>query len=138
MMHFLFLQRMEAERKSQQQPEPVQEQTSRNKVKITFDEYQRLSVLITGILKKFEHEGQESVQQSEVVNRVIQSIVLDEGAGTSVEKAAETAKKVSNVIHNLISKENVVVVTQDSKVKNERLLCLNINFEMSALNMESK
>ena len=89
-------------------------------------------------MKKFEHEGQESVQQSEVVNRVIQSIVLDEGAGTSVEKAAETAKKVSNVIHNLISKENVVVVTQDSKVKNERLLCLNINFEMSALNMESK
>ena len=53
---------------------------------------------IVGCLKDFEREGQESVSQADVVNRVIQKVVIEEGAGTSVEKAADTAKKVGNCI----------------------------------------
>jgi len=58
---------------------------------------------------------------------VLQQIVRDEGAGTTVERAAEKAKQISNVVNYMVTKENVLMITQDSKVKNERLLCLNIN-----------
>lgn len=34
------------------------------------------------------------------------------------------------MIQHLISKENVLMVTQDAKSKNERMLCVNINVEM--------
>jgi len=35
-------------------------------------------------------------------------------------------------VQHLITKENVLIITQDSKTnKNERLLCLNINAEMA-------
>jgi hypothetical protein len=38
-------------------------------------------------------------------------IVRDEGAGTSIEKAAETAKKISNCINHMITKEGVLMIT---------------------------
>lgn len=71
--------------------------------------------------------------QSEIVNKILQKIVVEDSAGTNVAKAAETAKKIGNTINHLITKENVLMVTQDSKVKNERLLCLNINQEGNTL-----
>lgn len=74
------------------------------------------------------------MQQSDIVNKVINKIVLNEGAGTSIEKAAETAKKITNCINHMITKENVLMITQDSKVKNERLLCLNIAFDVNNIN----
>ena len=49
---------------------------------------------------------------------------------TSIEKSMETKKKVQNVIGHLISKENVLMITQDAKVKDERFLTLNINVEI--------
>jgi hypothetical protein len=49
---------------------------------------------------------------------------------TSVEKSIETSKKVANVIQYLIAKENVLMITQDAKVKNERFLSLNINVDL--------
>jgi len=64
-----------------------------------------------GAVKEFEQEGEEAAKQSEVVNRVIQQLVKIEGQGTSVEKAAETAKKVNNCINHLITKENILMVT---------------------------
>ena len=59
----------------------------------------------------------------------------EEGSGTSVEKAAETAKRVANCINYLIKKENILLITQDSKVKNERLLCLNINHDIAQMSL---
>ena len=81
------------------------------------------------MLQAAEKEGQESVQQSEIVNSVLQNIVRDEGAGTTVESATEKAKQIANVVNYMVTKENVLMITQDSKVKNERLLCLNINID---------
>ena len=92
-------------------------------------------MLIVGTIKEFEHEGQESAAQAEIVNRVIQKIVKDDTGATSMEKAAETAKKVANCINHLITKENILMVTQDSKVKNERLLCLNINLDIASMGL---
>lgn len=58
----------------------------------------------------------------------------DEGAGTTVERAAEKAKQIANVVNYMVTKENVLMVTQDSKIKNERLLCLNINVDENNFN----
>lgn len=52
---------------------------------------------------------------------------------TSVEKSLETSKKVANVIQYLITKENVLMITQDAKVKNERYLSLNINVDLASM-----
>lgn len=105
------------------------------KVKITYDEYLSLSLHIVTVLKEFEGEGQESCVQSEIVNKVLQKIVVEDAAGTNVAKAAETAKKIGNCINHMITKENVIMVTQDSKIKNERLLCLNINLDGNSLSL---
>ena len=56
-------------------------------------------------------------------------------ASTSVDKSIETSKKVSNVISYLIAKENVLMVSQDSKIKNERYLCLNINVDLQNMSL---
>lgn len=71
----------------------------------------------------------ESVSQSEIVNKLVTNIEVEEATtGTSLARAEQTTKKVQNVINHLITKENVLIVTQDSKNnKNERLLCLNVN-----------
>lgn len=87
--------------------------------------------MIVGVLKNFERENQETVSQSDIINAVIQALVHDDGgAGTTVEKAAEDSRKIANVINHLINKENMIMVTQDAKIKNERMLCLNINIDI--------
>ena len=52
-----------------------------------------------------------------------------------MEQALLTSKKVANCIQHLITKENVLMVTQDAKIKNERLLCMNINVDMANMNL---
>ena len=71
----------------------------------------------------------ESVQQAFIVNSLIEKLEVEEGHGSSLEAAEATANKIKQVIQHMITKENILVVTQDSKAnRNERLLCLNINF----------
>jgi len=87
-------------------------------------------MMITDTVKHYEEEsGMDSIAQAEIVNRLVNRLEVEEGsAGTSLERAEQTSRKVQQVIQHLISKENVLVITQDSKVnKNERMLCLNIN-----------
>jgi hypothetical protein len=103
------------------------------KVKITYDEYKKYAIMVTGIIKDMEREGQDSVVQSDVVNKLVQKLELEDGAAEGnacIERTLETTKKIQNVIQHLITKENVLMVTQDSRVKNERMLCVNINVEM--------
>ena len=68
---------------------------------------------------------------------MVQRIELD-GADsvnrqTNVERAAETAKKVQNVISHLITNEGILVISQDAKVKNDRYLTLNMNLDIETL-----
>ena len=86
--------------------------------------------MITETIREFEAEqGVDSISQADIVNRLVQRLEVGEGsAGTSLERAEQTSRKIQNVINHMITKENVLMVTQDSKTnKNERLLCLNIN-----------
>lgn len=52
---------------------------------------------------------------------------------TSVEKSIETSRKVAHVIQHLITKENMLNISQDAKIKNERYLTLT-NFDESNFN----
>lgn len=92
--------------------------------------------MIVNVIREFKAQGEDTVSQAQIVNKLIEEIEIHEGTGTSLERAEETSKKIANVIQHLITKENVLMVTQDSKVKNERLLCMNINVDME--NMELK
>lgn len=124
---------MEAEQ--QQQPA---KQAETKKVKITYDEYHRIAQLILLTFKSVEKEGQTSVSQADIVNKLVQKLEIEDGNGTSVEKAHETSKKIQNVIQHLITKENMLLVTQDSKIKNERYLCANINIDMENLDLSGQ
>lgn len=61
--------------------------------------------------------------------------IQNNDVGTSHEKAIETSKKVANVISFLIAKENILMISQNSRVKNERYLCLNINTDFGNMNL---
>jgi hypothetical protein len=45
----------------------------------------------------------------------------------------ETQKKVSNVVQYMISNENILMISQDAKVKNDRYLTLNVNCDLQNL-----
>ena len=95
-----------------------------------------MSYLIVTVMKEFEANGSENVQQADIINRMVQKLEIENmEASNSVEKSIETSKKVSNVISYLIAKENVLMVSQDSKIKNERYLCLNINVDLQNMNL---
>ena len=81
-------------------------------MKISFDEFRKLSIMIISIMKEFERSGEENVRQGDVVDRMVQKIEL-EGTErqTSMEHAQETMKKVSNVISHLINNENILMIT---------------------------
>lgn len=131
------VQKMEAEQYLQGRERETQN-VPEKKTKITYEEYLLLSELIVTVIKEFESEGFESCVQSEIVNKVIQKIVVQDSQGTSMAKSLETTKKITNCIDHLIKKENVIMITQESKDKNQRLLCLNINVEMGNLNLKSQ
>mgnify|MGYP000111294196 CR=1 FL=1 len=55
--------------------------------------------MIISIFKELERTGVENVQQSEIINRMVQKIELEgQERSTSVERSVETSKKVANVI----------------------------------------
>ena len=61
--------------------------------------------------------------------------MLEEGTGASVEEGIALSKKITHVIAYLINKENVLLITQDAKIKNERYLCLNVNVDLANMNL---
>lgn len=60
--------------------------------------------------------------------------MADTTRSTSIEKSLETKKKVQNVIQHLITKENVLMISQDAKNKEDRYLSLDINVDMNQMN----
>lgn len=47
------------------------------KVKISFEEFRKLSIMIIGIMKDFERSGEENVRQGDIVDRMVQKIELE-------------------------------------------------------------
>jgi hypothetical protein len=46
------------------------------KVKITYDEYEKIAYMVAYEMKKREAEGEENVQQTDILNSLIQSMLL--------------------------------------------------------------
>jgi hypothetical protein len=78
-----------------------------------------------------ERQGQDNVQQHNIVEEVIKRIVTQ--GHVSIDKTMETKKQIQNVIQHLITKENILMITQDAKTKDERYLSLNINIDLENL-----
>jgi len=57
-------------------------------VKISFDEFRKLSIMIISIMKEFERSGEENVRQGDVVDRMVQKIELE---GTERQTSMEHA-----------------------------------------------
>ena len=70
------------------------------------------------------------MQQAEVVDKVLREIEVNTQEQTTLEKGIETSKKINSVIQNLITSENMILVTADAKMKKERFLSMNINTSM--------
>jgi hypothetical protein len=108
------------------------------KVKITYDEYQRFSYLAVSVMKEFDAQGRENVQQSDIINRMVQRMLVEMSyAVANEEKTLETTNKIAHVIQYLINKENILMVAQDSRNKNERFVSLNINVDLQNMNLGS-
>ena len=91
--------------------------------------------MVCQVVKDMQAAGEDSVSQAQVVNKLVQIMEIEEGSGTTLERSLETSKKINNVIQHLITKENVLMVTQDAKVKSERLLCMNINIDLDRMTL---
>jgi DNA replication licensing factor MCM6 len=116
------------------QQQPMENVEQNKKVKMTFDEYTKYAIMIIQIMKEFESQGEDNVRQQDIVEKMITQIeIVTTERGTSVEKSMETVKKVSNVIQHLITNENILMVSQDAKAKNDRYITLNTNVEMSTV-----
>lgn len=64
------------------------------KVKITFEEYQKLALMIIAKMKDYERDGQDNVQQYEIVDKIVKDIEMAENRDTNLERTLETKKKV--------------------------------------------
>ena len=92
--------------------------------------------MIMEVMKEFQAQDQDNVQQSEVINRMIQKLEIENiDSSTSVQKSIETSKKVSNVIQYLIKSENVLMISQESRVKNERYLAMGVDQGFQNMNL---
>jgi hypothetical protein len=98
--------------------EQIKDQTqpkeANRKVKITFDEYRKYAIMITGEIKQMERSGVDSVSQSDVVNRLVQKLELEDGIDQgqqTLEASLQLTKKLQNVIQHLIVKENILMIT---------------------------
>ena len=92
--------------------------------------------MIVEVMKEFQAQDQDNVQQSEVINRMIQKLEIENlDSSTSVQKSIETSKKVSNVIQYLIKSENVLMISQESRVKNERYLAMGVDHGFQNMNL---
>ena len=93
---------------------------------MTFEELQKYTMMIMHVMKDLEFQGQENVQQSQVIDKMVHKLEVESHENsTSLEKSMETSRKVANVIQYLIQNEGFLLITQDAKTKNERYISLN-------------
>jgi len=84
----------------QQDNQGTEPSQSQKKVKISFEEYQKLSMDIVNVMKDFElNEGKENVQQFEIINRMVTKLMVEQNdISANDSNAIELSKKISHVI----------------------------------------
>lgn len=93
--------------------------------------------MIVAIMKEFERAGDDNVRQGDIVERLVQKLELDgaDGRQANMERTLETSKKVQNVINYLINNENILMISQDARTKNDRYLTLNVSVDLENLGL---
>ncbi|GJQ10215.1 hypothetical protein GpartN1_g2006.t1 [Galdieria partita] len=103
----------------------------KDKLRITFQEFQVLTNRIALFLRRKEAEGIAAVPQHEIVDYLLE--VEDEETEIQTEQALlEQAKKMRLVVNRLVKKERILIdISQyddETAPKDERLLALHPNF----------
>lgn len=119
----------------QQQQQQVAPTIEKLKIKITFDEYQKIAVAVVECIQRLEEQGggQENIMQKDIVDAIVKKFELEERRETNISQTIETTKKIQNVIQNMITKENILLVTEEAKTKNDRRLAVSLNVDVNSM-----
>jgi hypothetical protein len=109
---------------------PAEVQEPNQKIKISYEEYEKISFMIIKTMKDFEDAGEEMVAQNKIVDKVVLDIEIGQKDETSLEQTEITAKKVNSTIQQLITKEGMVIIDKDAKNRTDRILSLDVNIDL--------
>lgn len=105
--------------------EDTNENLPRRKLNLSGKDYERIKNSIAHFVKELEKQ-ELKVRQKDIVEFYIEQnfeSIEDEA------QALEESNKVNAVIERLIDKENILIVTEDNRNKEERILSLNVNYD---------
>lgn len=98
---------------------------------MTYDEYRRFALMIVNVMREFMRSGEDNVLQHDIIEKLVHEIEVQQtDKQTNVDLSVETSMKLGHIIDYLIRNENVLMVTQDAKLKNDRYLALNVNVDV--------
>jgi hypothetical protein len=87
------------------------DENSKTTIKITYEEYLKLARMIIGVMKDFQIQGEENVRQGDLVEKIVQHMIENGDGQASVEWSLEISNKISNIVHFLVTRENILMIT---------------------------
>lgn len=54
----------------------LSQQPENKKIKITFEEYQKIAFMVVQVIREFRADGEDSVSQAQVVNKLIHELEI--------------------------------------------------------------
>ena len=112
----------------------IEEPETSKIIKMTYEEFMKHSKMIVAIMKEFQMQDEDNVRQGDLVERIIQKLIENGDAQASIEWGVEYTAKLNNIVQYLISRENVLMITQDALSKNDRYLTMDPNISLETIN----
>ena len=112
----------------------IEEPEAAKKMKLTYEEFMKESKMIVAIMKEFQMQNEDNVRQGDLVEKIIQNLMENGDAQASIEWGIEQTGKINNIVQHLITRENVLMITQDALSKNDRYLTLDPNISLETIN----
>ena len=112
----------------------IEEPEAAKKMKLTYEEFMKESKMIVAIMKEFQMQNEDNVRQGDLVEKIIQKLMENGDAQASIEWGIEQTGKINNIVQHLITRENVLMITQDALSKNDRYLTLDPNISLETIN----
>ena len=85
------------------------------KVKISFEDYTKIAHKVVTVIKQSEYDGLDNIQQSVIINKVIQQMILDGEHTGDLDETTKLSTQIKSAISYMINKEGILIVTQDAK-----------------------
>ena len=79
-------------------------------------------------------QNEDNVRQGDLVEKIIQKLIENGDAQASIEWGVEQTAKLNNIVQYLITRENVLMITQDALSKNDRYLTMDPNISLETFN----